>query len=437
MTLAIPIERVPEVLHRVEDIVLFTRYVGQFNIPEHGFQHSYLGGGNTSLNNGADLIVKLSGHFFSTINETGFGIATIDEILDGLLLLEPECDALRRLDYVQNFDPVNELDRKVAALYTRTNRSGGELSVEAGFHARLRGTLDGPRINMHDHHSTMNGLLNAWEAEQHSARLFSDLPYVKFMEFMETGAPLAIEFNRRMRRWAAEGGEPTVILMAQHGAIQTGYTTREVLGLSNLVVTRIQEDIKSRLPEFAFGVETYKLPDAAIIEQATAYLKNVMEKKFAACHGINEDAHVMRMLNSDKALEIIASGSPNPDACVYGGAYTMNVDYKPGDSFEKLRANIDEAWKAYQRKHTEESPLYVDRRVYKPKIVLIKGLGAITLGDTEKEALNGHYALLDTVHVMKTAQAYGGMKPLTYAQLFYMTNWALEIRRARFAARQR
>ena len=413
-----------------KDIASFSRYYGQFNLKEDGFQYYYLGGGNTSINEGNILFVKLSGHRLSTIEADGFGEVNVQQLLDGLQKLEKECSAVLNSDYTKDFSPVTTLDSKVTELFSKANAVGGDPSVESGLHAQLAGTFKKPRWNLHDHNTIKNYLLCSENAEQVYKEIFGDDPRVRFMDFVEPGALLSIVFNRKMNEWK-NTSEPNIILMAQHGAIQTGYPPQEIYDLDQMVVEKISSYAVQNLPEYPFGVKSYTRPDNDSIIKAAGIVSRCFDKVWVQANQSENDI-IMRMLFSEKALKTIKQGMPNPDAVVYGGAAPLVLDFNPGDNPAKLEDSARKALGQYKEKYKE---LSLSHKGYLPKIIIIPGLCVITIGESEKQADNAYAALLDTSYILSGAEAFGGMKPLSDKHLFYITNWAAEQRREKIASR--
>jgi len=419
----------------LETIAKLSRYFGQFSLEEDGYQYSYLGGGNTSVNLGDSVFVKLSGHGLSTIEPKGFGMVDVKKVLNGLGSSEELCDSVLKHDYTKDFGYVKVLDQKVARLFRGASHGDGDPSVETGFHAQLSGTHNRPRWNIHDHNTVKNSLLCSNNAEQAYTELFGGDISIRFMEFVEPGAPLSIVFNRKMKEWKNQA-EPKVIFMAQHGTIQTGYSPQEVYDLDQMVLEKIFTYSKAHLPEFPFGVDSFQMPDSSLVDEAYNCVKRCFpEIKNKNTKGIEEKTLVMKLLFSEIALATIAQGMSNPDAAVYGRAVPMVVDFKPGDNASTLRKKTAEAKEQYIRRYRHKLPLNLDRSIYLPRIVLIPGVCAVTMGESEKQATNAYAALVDTVYVMRGAEAFGGMKPLSYKHLFYITNWRAEARREKMASR--
>ena len=75
----------------------------------------------------------------------------------------------------------------------------GEPSVENGLHARLAGSEEIPRWNIHDHNTIINSMLCAENAEEAFYNIFGrDNRMIRYMEFIEPGAPLFVVFNDKI-----------------------------------------------------------------------------------------------------------------------------------------------------------------------------------------------------------------------------------------------
>ena len=414
------------------DIALLSRFLGQYTLQEDGFQNFYLGGGNTSVHLGDRMFVKLSGYPLSTITSDGFGDVSVHKVIDGLKKLEELCMQVLESDYIRDFSPVMELDAKVTKLLNRANQGVGEPSVETGLHAQLAGTPERPRCNIHTHNTIVNALLCSNGAETGYNELFGDDPNVQFMDFVEPGAPLSVAFNRRMKEWRSKGLDPKVILMAQHGIVVTGYSMEEVVELHDKVAIRIKEYLEKHLPEHPFGVSDCNPYNQVARQNALLDVASCFPGRTVHTPDEENDL-VLRMLlskttkTSESAYARIARGMPNPDAVVYGGVALMVVNRVKGDPTSNLRKRIEAAKERYVEDHKN---IRLDGSPYLPRIVLIPGLCSFTIGEDSKKCHKAYAALLDTVYVMRGAEAFGGMKPLSPKHLFYITNWGAEKRRA-------
>jgi len=408
-------------------IANFSQYFGQRKLPRSIWQNYYWGGGNASINIGDKLYVKKSGKYLSTITANGFAEVDVDKITTGLAKLQGQCKRVLETDYTKDFSCVDTLDKKVLKLF-------GEGSVETGFHAKLAGTLDKPRWNMHDHNSLVNGLLCSKYADFHVDRIFKGDKHIKYMPFIEPGAPLSIRFNQYMDEWRKKDEEPSVILMGQHGKIQTANSPKELCELADYVVDKVRAELPRNWLSNAFGIkETPKESNPRDIANVIESLKR-MYGDDVTIKAFTKHEVVQKMLHSREAVGLIEQGMPNPDAAVYAGAAPMVVNYVPiyhDGAWEPLK----KARRKYVQKWTVEQPLNDDGSEYVAKLVLVPRLGAFAIGkkdekgDGDKKCNQIYSSLLDTAHVMAAADAFGGMKSLSYKHLYYINNWKAEHRR--------
>ncbi len=409
-------------------IAELSRYFGQYSIESDGFQNIFLGGGNSSINDGDTLWVKLSGTSFTNIKQGDFGELNILKLLKGMNEIASLCDKVLKEDYTSNFEPVMELDRYTSSLFTKINLRKGEPSVEAGLHAVLIGTKTRPRWNMHDHNTIVNSLLCSMNAENAFDDIFgSNNKKIRYLKFVEPGAPLFLFFKERIEEWGKEE-KVEVILLSQHGKIQTGESREEVIRLHEDIIDKVNQYIEENIPREIFRVDNKPKINIGIMEEVKEYIEEIFPDMWVENIKI-DDIIVENVLCSEYALDKLSKGMPNPDAAVYGNAATMNIDYY----WEK--SNIkDKIFEAKARYQNIFNPININNEPYIPKIIIIPKAGIITMGRNRKVAENAYTALLDTVYIMRGAEAFGGMKPLSMKHLFFLNNWAAEKRREKRAS---
>ncbi len=81
--------------HKIAEL---TRYFGQYSIETHGYQNVFLGG-NSSINDGNTLWVKLSGTSFSSITAEDFGELNLTKLIEGLPTINSLCNQVRNGGY--------------------------------------------------------------------------------------------------------------------------------------------------------------------------------------------------------------------------------------------------------------------------------------------------------------------------------------------------
>jgi rhamnose utilization protein RhaD (predicted bifunctional aldolase and dehydrogenase) len=99
-----------------------------------------------------------------------------------------------------------------------------------------------------------------------------------------------------------------------------------------------------------------------------------------------------------------------PDHIVYDKAYPLWLD-----SEENLPEEAEKALRAF-----------TETNGFKPRVALVKGLGAFTLGDTPREAEAAAALLADATKVAAYTEAFGGPKPLPDDFTTFILNWEIE-----------
>ncbi|MFC1543588.1 hypothetical protein ACFL4K_03505, partial [Candidatus Neomarinimicrobiota bacterium] len=178
------------------------------------------------------------------------------------------------------------------------------------------------------------------------------------------------------------------------------------------------------IPKEFFHSNTEPVIDTSVMESAERYVEAVLPDLYV--NSVNcEDKLIKYMLCSEYALGTLTKGMPNPDSVVYGNVAAMSIDF----NWQKrnLKDKITEAIDNYK---STNSKMNINEEPYLPKIILIPKAGVITVGANKKVAENAYAALLDTVYIMRGAEAFGGMKSLSLRHQYYINNWAAEKRRA-------
>ena len=413
-----------------EDLVRWAGYYGQFALPGDDAQHCFLNGGNLGhildVDGQLRAFVKPSGRNFSNMQPCEVSEVSVAKVLESMPELKELYDRMNAGNYVKDFSLVDSLDKRMSGVAEAATIQGRFPTVELLFYL-------GPGWVLHDHHTVKLGYLCSNQAEERFQEIFGDDPRVMFMSFVEPGAPLGLEFHRMMKE---RDYEPKVVLLAQHGVVHLGKTPEGVEELSNYVIGKLRAHIDAYLKQHSspFGVEAYQQSAPSLLERATMVLETLFPGKQIKSRPASEDDMIMRLVNSESALRTLEQGMLNPDGQVHGGVAPMVAYLGEEVQRQKLEDALYDAAEAYVRRWTTD-PINVDRSVYRPKVVLIQGVGALTLGDTEKVADNAHAGLLDTAYVMRYAEAFGGAKPLSRGHQYYVNNWGQEHRRAGMVAK--
>lgn len=186
------------------------------------------GGGNTSYKNEEKLWVKASGFAMATITEDGF--AVLDRSL-----LNPMGEKVYSSETAEREEQVkNDL---AAACITKDRRP----SVETSLH----NAMSAPYI-VHTHPTLVNGLMCSKNAEALCKELFPEALYI---EYTDPGYTLFKKVYDRIQAYkAANGAEPSVIFLQNHGVFVGGQTPEEIDAIYAGIIARLEEKVEA-LPE--------------------------------------------------------------------------------------------------------------------------------------------------------------------------------------------
>ena len=346
------------------------------------------GGGNTSYKNAEKLWVKASGHALATIDEDGF--AVMDRAK-----LNPMGEKAYSADVAEREAQVK--DDLAAACLTRGRRP----SVETSLHNCM-----GFAYVVHLHPTLVNGLMCSVNAAEVCAELFPEALYV---EYTDPGYTLFKKVYDRIQAYkAANGREPQVIFLQNHGVFVGADTPEEV--------DRIYVDVTARLE-----ARVKPVPDG-VGEKIPAEVTEIVPaiRQFLSRGGrglktlqVTRNALVDRFLENPKPVSVPFT----PDAIVY-----CKSEYLVLDSDDLVK------------EAEEKIEAYVARRGHVPKVLLVKGIGLVAVGDSARNAGIVTEVFLDAMKVAFYAGFFGGEHPMEPAWIDFIDHWEVENYRRKVAA---
>lgn len=351
------------------------------------------GGGNTSYKNSERLWVKASGHALATITEDGF--AVLDRaLLNTMGEKQYSADTAQREEQVKN--------DLASACLTRDRRP----SVETSLHNCM-----GFAYVVHLHPTLVNGLMCATNAPILCQELFPEALYI---EYTDPGYTLFRKVYDRIASFKAERGrEPQLIFLQNHGIFVGADTTAAVEALYDDVLARLEARLTAPLPE----------GDAPICECITDTLPAIRQMLSRGGRGlktlhVTNNALIHHFASSAEAFAKVASPF-TPDIIVYCKSQFI---YIAPVSPENLLRQAEEKIEAYvaQRGHT-------------PKVLLIKGIGLVAVGDHAKNAAIITDVFVDALKVAWYAQSFGGEHGMEPAWISFIDNWEVENYRRKVA----
>ena len=400
-------------MRQIEDLIAISRKFGQDS------RFVIAGGGNTSYKDENRLWVKASGHALATITEDGFAV------LDRALLNEMGEKAYNEDTAIREEQVKNDLS---VACITKDRRP----SVETSLHNCI-----GFAFVVHLHPTLVNGLMCSVNAEAACKEIFPDALYI---EYTDPGYTLFKKVYDRIKAYKAEKGkEPQVIFLQNHGIFVGGDTTAEIEGIYSEVLGKLEAKVAA-LPE----------GDTAVSETVTDVVPAIRQMLSRSGRGfktlkVTKNALVDFFIDG---CSVTSTGSVTDQQPVAEPVEATDCPGKSGfdkiakpftpdiivyckSSYIFIEAESDEE---ILKQAEEEIEAFVSGKGYTPKVLLIKGIGLIAVGDSSRNAQIITDVFTDAMKVAFFAQSFGGEHPMERAWIDFIDNWEVENYRRKVAS---
>ena len=331
------------------------------------------GGGNTSFKTADTLYVKGSGTSLATIKAEDF-----------VNMNRSALAAMWDKKY-----PENEAERESAVLADMMDaRKEGENrrpSVETLLH-----NLFPQKFVLHVHPSLVNGMTCGINGKQIAFKLFPDCVWV---DACRPGYILAALCHEKLTVYKQVNERDANLLFLQnHGVFFAGNSVDEIDALVKVVMDKLDLFVKTTKKEAIDKL-------ASTLVDITGY--SCVE--FITGVGINS-------FDPDR-------NSPTPDHIVYCKANYFST--KLNFCSAPLKAEL-EAFK--------------DKNGYYPRVVIVRGVGAYMLSDSEKQLGVVKSIFLDQVAVCDNAEAFGGYFGMSDDLVDFIVNWEVESYRSKVSS---
>lgn len=388
-------------MKQIEDLIAISRKFGQDS------RFVIAGGGNTSYKDENRLWVKASGHALATITEDGFAV------LDRALLNEMGEKAYNEDTAIREEQVKNDLS---VACITKDRRP----SVETSLHNCM-----GFAFVVHLHPTLVNGLMCSVNAEAACKEIFPDALYI---EYTDPGYTLFKKVYDRIKAYKAEKGkEPQVIFLQNHGIFVGGDTTAEIEGIYSEVLGKLEAK-DAALPE----------GDTAVSETVTDVVPAIRQMLSRSGRGfktlkVTKNALVDFFIDG---CSVTSTGSVTDCPGKSGfdkiaKPFTPDIIVYCKSSYIFIEAESDEE---ILKQAEEEIEAFVSGKGYTPKVLLIKGIGLIAVGDSSRNAQIITDVFTDAMKVAFYAQSFGGEHPMERAWIDFIDNWEVENYRRKVAS---
>jgi len=375
------------------------------------------GGGNTSVKTretdhaGREttvLWVKGSGSDLATIVPGGFTGLRLDEILP-----------LAERDAMSDEEMVAYLAR------CQVDPAMPRPSIETLLHA----FVPHPHVD-HTHPDSIGALVGTVDGERLAQECFgADAVWIPYIRPGFALSKLVVEA-------VAAHPEAKLVLLAKHGLVTWGETAEDsyaaTLDAINQAAAFIERQTRDRAP---FGGRSTAPPSDA---QRAELLAEVLPALRGAVS--IDGARILQVDTSEDVLEFVCGadsprlsqvGAACPDHLVHTRRRPVWVDFDPqSEDAHVLRERVArriEEWREgeheYFERHRSEDRLSDPS----PRVVLIQGVGLVSVGRTLKAAGLARDLYHRAVNVMRQAAALGGFVSLDDEESFAIEYWPLEL----------
>jgi rhamnose utilization protein RhaD (predicted bifunctional aldolase and dehydrogenase)/NAD(P)-dependent dehydrogenase (short-subunit alcohol dehydrogenase family) len=372
------------------------------------------GGGNTSVKSVAReltgeavavLYVKGSGWDLASIEPQGFPACRLDALLRTLALPELSDPDMVRALRSQMLDP-----------------SSPTPSVEALLHAFLPS-----KFVDHTHASAVLSVVDQPDGAARARDVWGDslviLPYVM------PGFLLARDIQT-----LGKPAEGAVLVLDKHGIFTFGPTARDsyermiaAVTTAENYVSRVRAQVPAALPVASSPALVSPHSFLPALRGALARATDGARFVLALCR----DERVLRLLAHPDAASITARGSVTPDHVIrtkpFPAWWSPSADASSlTDSLMRTLADYALRYARYFEEHAAAKKEPLTRLDRLPRVVLVPGLGAVTLGRSIDEARVAADIVAEASGVMLDASVIGSYDPVSHADLFDVEYWSLE-----------
>jgi len=351
------------------------------------------GGGNTSYKNAEKIWVKASGSSLAAITEEGFAVldrAKLNLMSDKVY----SANAAEREEQVKN------------DLADATITKGKRPSVETSMH----NVIDFAFV-VHMHPTLVNGLMCANNAQADLQKLFG--AKTLYIEYTDPGYVLFKKVEDAIKAFRAEdGAEPAVIWLQNHGIFVAANSIEEVKVLYTKVLDTLEKAVK-------FPVPSEERATCSCTEQILPGIRMILSKEGLKTLKVRKNALVKHFYDTEEAQAKIAKPF-TPDAIVYCKSNYIFLN--------------DEEPEAVLAEAAKQIPAFTTKFGYQPKVILIKGIGLVAVGDNAAQCDIILDVFEDAMKIAYYSESFGGAHPMTQAQIDFIDNWEVENYRRSVAA---
>ena len=341
------------------------------------------GGGNTSFKTESTLWVKASGTSLNNITEKGF-VSLDRHYLNKISSKKYSKNVKRREEEVKN------------DLATSKTDPHSELrpSVEAMLHHIIPHSFV-----VHTHSTIVNALLCSNDVEKVIPELFGNK--VLYIPYTDPGYLLYKKTEEELKKhFEKTGSYPKIILLQNHGVFVSGENINEIKQIYDFLTSTINNKITRKI----------EITENSLSKAFIKWIPKLTEKfqKYPFFTVRNTKLYDYFLENDQTFLGI--SKPFTPDIIVYCKSKYLF---------------IEDNWQDTDKVLSKVSDFHVKNHYY-PKIILIKGIGVVSLEVSQEKADSVADVFLDMAKISFLSEDFGGPHFMNKKQISFIENWEVE-----------
>ncbi|WP_340113609.1 SDR family NAD(P)-dependent oxidoreductase [Maribellus mangrovi] len=352
------------------------------------------GGGNTSYKTDEKLWIKASGFALSTISEEGFAVMDRKKL-----------DKISENQYSSNsIERENQIKDDLA---DATITKGKRPSVETSFHNAIN-----YKFVIHLHPTAVNGIMCSNKAEELVKPVFGD--EAVYIPYIDPGYILFKAVEAKIIAFRTEKGyDPKVILLQNHGIFVSANTTQEVADIYDEIIANIEKAV-------SVPVDNTMLPVAEHVTEVVPAIRAIVSQDGLKTIKVTNSALVEKFNTSAEAFEKV-NYPFTPDLIVYCKSKYIYIDEvaSPEATIETFKTNYE---------------TFVADYGFAPKVVFIKGIGMLSIGDNAAQSNIIKEVFEDAMKISWLSESFGGQHFMTPEQIHFIDTWEVENYRRKVSA---
>jgi rhamnulose-1-phosphate aldolase/alcohol dehydrogenase len=333
-----------------------------------------------------------------------------------------------QLDYLKQLRSLPSLSDEAMVNDQRTHlldASSPNPSVETLLHTFLP-----HKFVDHSHADAILVIANQPNAEKICKEIYGDelgvVPYIMPGFDLAKAAAEAYEENPRV----------VGLVLINHGLFTFGKTAKESYDAHIKAVTQAETFIQNHPRQPLTLADDYgSANDQDILKTLGPVLRGLYRERSSTSWLVHhrESGPAREFASSKECEKWSQIGTATPDHVIRTKQKPLLLDPQHLDDPERLRSELEEALNRYEKAYhkyfvTNQAKKGVDLKELDPlpRVILVAGLGLITMGKTVKETKIAADLYEHTLEIIQSAFDIGTYAPLNDTDLFDMEYWSLE-----------